>query len=42
MDYEKMSERIDALKEEIIIETMHPRRVFKYPDYDYIEEMFDY
>jgi len=28
------------LEEELIIEVMKPSRVFKYMDYDYIEELF--
>jgi len=30
----------EPLAEEIIKEVMHPRRVFKNPDYDYLEELF--
>ena len=40
LDYDNMSKKIENLKEEIIKEVMHPRRVFKDPNYDYIEEMF--
>jgi len=28
------------MEEELIKEVMKPSRVFKYPDYDYIEELF--
>ena len=35
-----ISNKIENLKEEIIKEVMHPRRVFKDPNYDYIEELF--
>jgi len=31
---------IQELEEELIKEVMHPRRVFKNKDYDYIEELF--
>jgi len=42
LDYQKMSDKFINLKEDLIKEVMHPLRVFKNPDYDYIEELFDY
>jgi len=45
LDYDKISENFSNLKEEIIKEVMHPRRICKYLElegYDYIEEMFGY
>jgi len=39
-DYEAMKINLEPLAEEIIKEVMHPRRVFKNPDYDYLEELF--
>jgi len=35
-----MKINFESLDEEIIKEVMHPRRVFKNPDYDYLEELF--
>ena len=42
LDYEKMrnNEIHMSLYEDLIKEVMKPSRVFKNPDYDYIEEMF--
>jgi hypothetical protein len=40
LEYNKMSDNFSNLKEDIIKEVMHPKRVFKDPNYDYIEELF--
>ena len=42
LDYEKMSKNDIHMNlyEELIKEVMKPSRVFKNPDYDYIEELF--
>ena len=40
LDYEAMRENNRELYEELIKEVMKPSRVFKFPDYDYIEELF--
>ena len=40
LDCEKMKENNQDFYEELIKEVMHPSRVFKNPDYDYIEELF--
>lgn len=46
LDYVKMSENNKEMHDELIKEVMKPSRIFKkiqeYPDYDYLEEMFDY
>ena len=39
-NYDKMSENNIEIYEEIIKEVMKPSRVFKNPDYDYLEELF--
>ena len=36
LEYNKMSDNFSNLKEDIIKEVMHPKRVFKDPNYDYI------
>jgi len=40
LDYEAMKKNNQAIYEELIKEVMKPSRVFKNPDYDYIEELF--
>ena len=40
LDYEKMKENNQQIYEELIKEVMKPSRVFKNPDYDYLEELF--
>jgi hypothetical protein len=40
LDYEKMKENNQEMYEELIKEVMKPSRVFKNPDYDYLEELF--
>ena len=40
LDYEAMRKNNQDMYEEIIKEVMKPSRVFKNPDYDYIEELF--
>jgi len=40
LDYETMKLNNQDMYEELIKEVMKPSRVFKYPDYDYIEELF--
>jgi hypothetical protein len=40
LDYQKMKEKNESLYEELIKEVMKPSRVFKDPNYDYIEELF--
>jgi len=40
LDYEAMKSNNQAMYEELIKEVMKPSRVFKNPDYDYIEELF--
>ena len=40
LDYEIMKENNQDFYEELIKVIMHPSRVFKNPDYDYIEELF--
>ena len=45
LDYVKMNEYFDKIKEEIIIEAMNPKRIVKYlemENYDYLEEMYGY
>ena len=39
-DYEKMRENNQDMYEDLIKEVMKPSRVFKNPDYDYLEELF--
>ena len=45
LDYKKMKSNNQEMEEELIKEVMKPSRVFKYystyPDYDYLEELFD-
>jgi hypothetical protein len=40
LDYEKMKENNQETYEDLIKEVMKPSRVFKNPDYDYLEELF--
>ena len=40
LDYETMKIANQGIYEELIKEVMKPSRVFKNPDYDYIEELF--
>ena len=40
MDYEAMRKNNQDLYEELLKEVMKPSRVFKNPNYDYIEELF--
>jgi hypothetical protein len=40
LDYEAMKRNNERLYEELIKEVMKPSRVFKNPDYDYLEELF--
>ena len=40
LDYEAMKRNNERLYEELIKEVMKPLRVFKIPDYDYLEELF--
>ena len=40
LDYEKMKENNQEMYEDLIKEVMKPSRVFKNPDYDYLEELF--
>ena len=40
LDYEKMKENNLEIYEDLIKEVMKPSRVFKNPDYDYLEELF--
>jgi hypothetical protein len=40
LDYEAMKKKNEKLYEELIKEVMKPSRVFKNPNYDYIEELF--
>ena len=40
LDYKQMRINFQDLEEEIIKEVMKPSRVFKNPDYDYLEELF--
>ena len=40
LDYEAMKRNNEKLYEELIKEVMKPSRVFKNPDYDYIDELF--
>jgi hypothetical protein len=40
LDYDAMRKNNEKIYEELIKEVMKPSRVFKNPDYDYIEELF--
>ena len=40
LDYEEMKRNNEAMYEDLIKEVMKPSRIFKNPDYDYIEELF--
>jgi hypothetical protein len=40
LDYEAMKIANEGMYEELIKEVMKPSRVFKNPDYDYLEELF--
>ena len=40
LDYEAMAKNNEEMYEELVKEVMKPSRVFKNPDYDYIEELF--
>jgi hypothetical protein len=40
LDYEKMRINNQDIYEDLIKEVMKPSRVFKDPDYDYLEELF--
>jgi len=40
LDYDAMKRNNEGIYEELIKEVMKPSRVFKNPDYDYIEELF--
>ena len=40
LDYKKMRENNQEMYEDLIKEVMKPSRVFKNPDYDYLEELF--
>ena len=40
LDYEAMRKNNQDMYEELIKEVMKPSRVFKNPDYDYLEELF--
>ena len=40
LDYETMKRNNEGIYEELIKEVMKPSRVFKNPDYDYIEVLF--
>ena len=40
LDYDKMRENNQEMYEDLIKEVMKPSRVFKNPDYDYLEELF--
>ena len=40
LDYEKMKINNQEMYEDLIKEVMKPSRVFKNPDYDYLEELF--
>jgi hypothetical protein len=40
LDYIKMKKNNENMYEELIKEVMKPSRVFKNPDYDYLEELF--
>ena len=40
LDYQIMKENNEMIYEELIKEVMKPSRVFKNPDFDYLEELF--
>ena len=40
LDYVKMKENNEDMYEDLIKEVMKPSRVFKNPDYDYLEKLF--
>ena len=40
LDYEQMRNNNKEMYEELIKEVMKPSRVFKNPDYDYLDELF--
>ena len=40
LDYDAMRKNNQEIYEELIKEVMKPSRVFKNPDYDYLEELF--
>jgi hypothetical protein len=40
LDYDSMRENNREMYEDLIKEVMKPSRVFKDPEYDYIEELF--
>jgi len=40
LDYKTMKVNNEAMEEALIKEVMKPSKVFKNPDYDYIEELF--
>ena len=40
LDYEQMKDNNHQMYEDLIKEVMKPSRVFKNPDYDYLEELF--
>ncbi len=40
LDYKAMRKNNQEMYEELIKEVMKPSRVFKNPDYDYLEELF--
>ena len=40
IDYDKMRKNNEEMYEELIKEVMKPIRVFKNPEYDYLEELF--
>ena len=40
LDYEKMRINNEEIYEDLIKKVMKPSRVFKNPDYDYLEELF--
>jgi len=41
LDYDVMRKENEGLYEELIKEVMNPRRIFKYPDCDLIEMLFE-
>lgn len=40
LDYEAMKRNNEGIYKELIKEVIKPSRVFKNPDYDYLEELF--
>jgi len=40
LDYNQMKKNNEIMEEELIKEVMKPSRVFKNPDYDYLEVLF--